>query len=148
MNEPLSQQDYDLLEDWQLREVLERSDDIGLPDADGPTDDPGAALLRRGACDVGNDTAGGPKVAQIPTATAAMASCARCHVRWGGLKTAHCAACHQTFTAVTAFDKHRSGSHSEDTRRCLDPASVGLIDAQRAYPCWGLPGRADERFAT
>ncbi len=95
-----------------------------------------------------NDTAGGPKVAQIPTATAAMASCARCHARWGGLKTAHCAACHQTFTAITAFDKHRSGSHSEDTRRCLDPASVGLIDAQRAYPCWGLPGPADERFVT
>jgi hypothetical protein len=70
---------------------------------------------------VSNDTAGGPKVAQIPTATAAMVTCARCHVRWGGLKTAHCAACHQTFTAITAFDKHRSGSHSEDTRRCLDP---------------------------
>lgn len=32
MNGPLSQQDYDLLEDWQLREVLERSDEFVLPD--------------------------------------------------------------------------------------------------------------------
>ena len=72
-----------------------------------------------------------------------MGSCARCPARWGGLKTAHCDACHQTFTVVAAFDKHRAGSHTHDDRHCLDPAAVGLVDAGRAYPCWGFPGRGE-----
>jgi hypothetical protein len=68
-------------------------------------------------------------------------TCTQCGAGWGGLKTAHCAGCHQTFTAITAFDKHRTGSHPNATRQCLDPATVGLIDAGRAYQCWGAPGR-------
>jgi hypothetical protein len=64
----------------------------------------------------------------------------RCGAHWGGLSTGHCSACHLTFTGITAFDKHRTGSHANDTRACLDPASVGLVDANRAYPCWGFPG--------
>lgn len=65
--------------------------------------------------------------------------CAGCDNRWGGLNTAHCAACHRTFTSPTAFDKHRAGKFTDDTRHCEDPASVGLVDAARAYPCWGQP---------
>lgn len=63
--------------------------------------------------------------------------------RWRGLKTAHCAACGETFTTVAAFDKHRAGSHTLD-RDCLDPATVGLVDVGGAYPCWGSPGRAED----
>jgi len=39
---------------------------------------------------------------------------------------AHCGAtgCHQTFSTVANFDKHRIGGIEE--RRCADPASVGL----------------------
>lgn len=66
--------------------------------------------------------------------------CAKCHARWGGLNTSHCSGCHITLTGLTAFDKHRSGSHSQGTRHCLSPEKVGLVDAGRAYPCWGLPG--------
>jgi hypothetical protein len=75
-----------------------------------------------------------------------MTVCPRCRNEWGGLKTAHCTVCHQTFTTVGAFDKHRDGSHADDTRHCVDPESVGLVNAGRAYPCWGFPGRdeADE----
>lgn len=50
------------------------------------------------------------------------------------------AMCHRTFTGITAFDKHRDGSHSASTRHCVKPESVGLVDAGRAYPCWGFPG--------
>ena len=82
-------------------------------------------------------------MAEISTATAGMAACTRCPARWGGLKTAHCPACHQTFTTVGAFDKHRSGQHHNSTRHCVDPASLGLVDAGRAYPCWGFEGRDD-----
>jgi hypothetical protein len=66
--------------------------------------------------------------------------CPRCNLRWGGLKTAHCTACHETFTTVSTFDKHRSGSHAKGTRHCLPPAEVGLVEAGRAYPCWAQAG--------
>lgn len=66
--------------------------------------------------------------------------CPRCNLRWGGLKTAHCAACHETFTTVSTFDKHRAGSHASGTRHCLPPAEVGLVEAGRAYPCWAQAG--------
>jgi hypothetical protein len=89
----------------------------------------------------GDNTTPAVKVAQISTPQAGMVSCVRCPARWGGLKTAHCNACHQTFTVVAAFDKHRAGSHTHDDRHCLDPAAVGLVDAGRAYSCWGFPGR-------
>ena len=51
-------------------------------------------------------------MAQISTRKAGMHTCPRCPNHWGGLKTAHCAACHETFTGLTAFDKHRTGSHT------------------------------------
>jgi hypothetical protein len=73
-----------------------------------------------------------------------MTVCVKCSAHWGGLKTAHCSVCHQTFSTVANFDRHRAGSHSADTRHCLDTAEVGLIDAGREYPCRGLPGRAEE----
>lgn len=66
-----------------------------------------------------------------------------CQAWWTGLKTAHCPSCHATFTTISAFDKHRTGSHAYDTRTCLDPASVGLVATGRDYPCWGFPGREE-----
>lgn len=65
-------------------------------------------------------------------------SCA-CGAWWAGLKTCHCPTCHTTFTTVSAFDKHRTGSHADSDRHCLDPTTVGLVDAGRAYPCLGWP---------
>jgi hypothetical protein len=91
----------------------------------------------------GDDPAGAMKVAQISTPQAAMTRHAGCPARWGGLKTCHCAACHESFTVVAAFDKHRVGSHADDTRQCVHPATVGLVDAGRAYSCWGFPGRGE-----
>ena len=38
-----------------------------------------------------------------------------CGAEFSGLKTAHCSACHETFTTVAAFDKHRTGSHAPTT---------------------------------
>lgn len=71
-------------------------------------------------------------------------TCGRCDARWGGLKTAHCATCHHTFTSITAFDKHRTGP--ADARTCLTPTDVGLIDAGRGYPCWGQPGMEGREY--
>lgn len=59
----------------------------------------------------------------------------RCGRRWDKLKTCHCCVCHRTFTAITGFDRHRRNG------KCLDPATVGLVDANRTYSCWGWPGR-------
>ncbi len=63
--------------------------------------------------------------------------CPKCRLGWSGLSTAHCTACHRTFTTIGAFDRHRTGSHAKDTRSCLAPDTVGLVDAGRLYPCWG-----------
>lgn len=52
-----------------------------------------------------------------------------------------------TFTGLSAFDKHRDGSHAKSTRHCVSPESVGLIEAGRAYPCWGFPGDPERQFA-
>lgn len=66
--------------------------------------------------------------------------CGKCPSRWGGYNTAHCGACHETFTGITAFDKHRAGSHAQGTRHCVPPQEVGLIPSDRTYLCWGLEG--------
>ncbi|OBF81032.1 hypothetical protein A5791_06915 [Mycobacterium sp. 852002-51163_SCH5372311] len=70
-----------------------------------------------------------------------------CGAEFSGLKTAHCSACHATFSTVSAFDKHRAGSHSADTRHCLPPAAVGLVDANRTYPCWADPAKTRQEIA-
>lgn len=68
-----------------------------------------------------------------------------CGVRWSGYKTAHCCACHETFSTVSNFDRHRQGPHSDVRPRfCVSPESVGLVDAGRAYRCWAMPGRERE----
>lgn len=82
-------------------------------------------------------------MAENRNAAAGMTTCCRCSGKWGGLKTAHCSACHNTFSTPGNFDRHRTGTHPGG-RWCLPPAEVGLVDAGRAYPCWGQPGRDEE----
>ncbi len=58
-----------------------------------------------------------------------------CGARWSGASTAHCGACHHTFTGVSAFDQHRR--HGE----CVYPPAAGLVLRDRTgYTAWGLPG--------
>jgi hypothetical protein len=73
--------------------------------------------------------------------------CNGCDKTWGGLLTAHCSACHITFTGITAFDKHRR------RRKCLTPESIGLVLKDRVYPCFGDDkpwdeGSFDERISS
>lgn len=67
--------------------------------------------------------------------------CGRCGKRWGGHRTAHCAACHQTFSADSVADQHRKGTHTPDTRHCVDPATIGLVVNRNGY--WGNPPDPD-----
>lgn len=53
---------------------------------------------------------------------------------WTGAERSHCGGCHQTFTGMSAFERHRKGL------RCNDPASVGLVARFRPYGVlWGWP---------
>ena len=62
--------------------------------------------------------------------------CPRCDKRWNGTNTAHCGfGCHETFTGMTAFDKHQKSG------KCREPLEAGLEPAGRAYPCWTTPER-------
>lgn len=62
----------------------------------------------------------------------------RCGAAWCGLKTSHCSACHETFTSITSFDRHRTGGAGD--RKCVAPTAAGLVKTGRDYPCWGIPG--------
>jgi len=66
----------------------------------------------------------------------------RCGAWWTGYKTTHCAAegCHQTFTGVTAFDKHWTPQHRH-------PSGAGLVLVDRAYrqKVWGFPPMTEEQ---
>lgn len=63
--------------------------------------------------------------------------CPTCESRWGGYGTCHCAHCHETFTGLTSFDKHRK------SYQCHKPQTVGLELSGRKYPCWAMPGTDD-----
>ncbi|AWN03661.1 hypothetical protein PBI_JACE_41 [Gordonia phage Jace] len=58
--------------------------------------------------------------------------CPRCRAEWSGMLTGHCAACHETFEDIHAFDVHRQRG------KCAPPASIAaLVLLPRAYRCWG-----------
>lgn len=60
-----------------------------------------------------------------------------CDGKFSGLSTAHCTACHETFTRPSGFDRHRRGG------KCIDPRTMPEVyeRANRPYPCWQAPGR-------
>lgn len=68
-----------------------------------------------------------------------------CGSWWTGATRSHCAApgCHLTFSGETAAEKHRVGKHGVD-RRCVDPASVGLVPREKPYGIlWAFPTPED-----
>ena len=80
-----------------------------------------------------------------------MYSCGGCENRWGGLAQAHCSQCHQLFSGITSFDRHRRNG------KCLDPAKIKNADGELVLelrtngvtPVWAFPTDIDynERFA-
>lgn len=59
-------------------------------------------------------------------------SCGGCDNRWNGLAACHCSGCHETFSSVSGFDRHRRGGE------CLKPAEIGLVRDGRGS--WSFPG--------
>lgn len=55
-------------------------------------------------------------------------SCGTCAQSWSGLSVAHCGAdgCHQTFSAVGLFDKHRV--HHGEHGRCIPPEEIAGME--------------------
>lgn len=49
-----------------------------------------------------------------------MANCNGCTQTWTGLKYAHCASCHETFSTVGNFDRHRRSGV------CISPQGCGM----------------------
>lgn len=68
-----------------------------------------------------------------------------CGKRWGGSPDgpAHCSGCHETFSTVGNFDRHRREF------ACRPPAEIGLIERTRHtaagdYMVWQMPGQDEE----
>ncbi|MCX5209723.1 hypothetical protein OG689_10555 [Kitasatospora sp. NBC_00240] len=56
----------------------------------------------------------------------------KCGQWWTGLARLHCGSCCRTFSSESAADRHRTGVFGVD-RRCVDPASVGLVAKARPF---------------
>jgi hypothetical protein len=55
-----------------------------------------------------------------------------------------CHPCGREFTGLTAFDRHQDVDYTRRPAvRCMDPASVGLV--QGAHGRWGFPSDAASR---
>lgn len=61
--------------------------------------------------------------------------CLVCGKRWGGSKTCHCSVCHELFSTVSNFDRHRPSRDG-----CLTPADAGLVRSTRSPGVWCRPG--------
>ena len=66
-----------------------------------------------------------------------MSKGCNCGAEWGGLKAAHCSACHSTFSTPANFDRHRKSGV------CRPPDTAGLI--QDAKGVWKMPPNAKIR---
>lgn len=60
----------------------------------------------------------------------------RCPALPGGGRRSHCAGCHETFTSVSAFDRHQTLDGAGSV--CHDPATRGLV--RRDGGLWAWPG--------
>lgn len=69
-----------------------------------------------------------------------------CGSWWTGANRAHCSGCCRTFSGESAAGAHRKGSFGID-RRCVDPASVGLVARSKPYGVlWSWPAPEAGRF--
>jgi hypothetical protein len=73
-------------------------------------------------------------------------TCAKCQTSFQGSKTSHCCGCHETFSSITAFDKHQRPSGAEEL--CKSPELVGLVRHSRTWgEVWGFPAQASGFWA-
>lgn len=65
-----------------------------------------------------------------------MASCGGCQETWSGLRIAHCATDHHTFSCVSNYDLHITKGFQH-----LEPSEVGLVQNSRGV--WHQPDERD-----
>lgn len=61
--------------------------------------------------------------------------CSGCDNTWTGMAMAHCPTCHNTFSTVGNFDRHRKDG------KCITPKKAGLVQNKRGT--WRMPGERD-----
>ena len=55
----------------------------------------------------------------------------------GGSQAGHCGSCCETFIGLVAFEAHRVGSHSENTRHCqMQPYETTSDEGKTIYGHW------------
>lgn len=64
-----------------------------------------------------------------------LATCPTCPARWTGLAAAHCTGCHETFSGVSLFDRHRTAAGERGA--CRPPAD--LSDCEFRDGMWRGP---------
>lgn len=62
----------------------------------------------------------------------------KCGSWWTGERAAHCGACCETFSGLTAFDRHQR--RADDGQLCRKPADVGLVPVDKPWGVmWSCP---------
>lgn len=60
------------------------------------------------------------------------------------MSTCTCHPCGESFTGLTAFDKHQDVDYNRRPAvQCLDPATLGM--ERNAHGRWGYPGSDEDR---
>lgn len=67
--------------------------------------------------------------------SSSVITCGGCPARWTGLAVAHCAGCHETFSALGLFDRHRTAVGERGA--CKPPAE--LSDCEFRDGMWRGP---------
>lgn len=64
----------------------------------------------------------------------------KCGHWWTGTRAAHCAGCCNTFSSITAFDRHQQNTDPGQT--CRIPGAAELVPVPKKYgTLWSLPPR-------
>lgn len=67
----------------------------------------------------------------------------QCGKWWTGAERSHCGGCHEMFSSLTAFEKHRRGL------RYNDPAGIGLEPREKPFGVlWGHPAPESRSWVT
>lgn len=67
-----------------------------------------------------------------------------CGKQWTGLGRCHCGNCHETFSGISAFDRHQQWWRPGEA--CENPAAFGLVPTEHAWgTLWSLPGTPPNR---
>lgn len=88
---------------------------------------------------------GDVEIADVYESTKLDCHCGECDRAFPGSDRAggHCVVCHMSFTSNSGFDRHKTGSYDDNSRRCKTEAELSEANwscSDDGNKVWRLPG--------